>query len=318
MTGAGEGLEQTDMSDRRVRRLLAVVLVASALPMAVVAGEHAAKNAPLKGKVPQYEEWPFAAKEAKRRQQETAKALGVPIEKSLNLGNNVKLTLVLVPTGEFVRGSAENEFGRFQSEVQHRVTMTEPFYMGKFEVTQHQFFAVTRQTPSTFKGASNPVNKVSWEDADAFCKKTSAITKQKVRLPTEAEWEYACRAGTQTAFWFGKTISTEQANYSGNNVFPGGRRGNNREKTVPVGGFPANAFGLHDMHGNVWEWCQDWLAVYSRDPATDPKGPAEGGARILRGGSYVNKPEHCRSAFRYRAIPGFHCPTNGLRVAVDP
>jgi formylglycine-generating enzyme required for sulfatase activity len=163
--------------------------------------------------------------------------------------------------------------------------------------------------PSNFKlGAQHPVETVSWDDAKAFTKKLTAMNNglYKFRLPTEAEWEYACRAGTTTPFYFGETISTDQANYDGNYVYGPGREGEYRKKTTPVGSFPPNDFGLYDMHGNVWEWCEDWYGeeYYKHSPRDNPKGPETGELRVLRGGSWLNFPRALRCALRLRGLAG--------------
>ena len=140
---------------------------------------------------------------------------------------------------------------------------------------------------SDFKGEKNlPVEQVEWDGCQEFAKKLRDKDKKPYRLPTEAEWEYACRAGTTTPFYFGDTISTDQANYDGNHVYGNGKKGVYREKTTPVGSFPANAWGLHDMHGNVWQWCQDWYGDYPQNDVVDPQGPEKGKLRVLRGGSW--------------------------------
>ena len=136
-------------------------------------------------------------------------------------------------------------------------------------------------------------------------------TRSRIVLPTEAEWEYACRAGTTTPFHFGETISTDQANYDGNFTYGNGKKGVYREKTTPVGSFPANAWGLYDMHGNVWQWCQDWYGDYPQKDVVDPQGPEKGEVRVLRGGSWISDPQYCRSAFRYWFDPW---PPSQLRV----
>ena len=148
---------------------------------------------------------------------------------------------------------------------------------GVYTVTQEQWQAVMGNNPSHFKGEKNlPVEKVSWDDCQEFIKKLREKDKKPYRLPTEAEWEYACRAGTTTPFHFGETISTDQANYNGNFTYGNGKKGVYRKKTTPVGSFPANAWGLHDMHGNVWQWCQDWYGDYPQKDVVDPQGPEKG------------------------------------------
>jgi formylglycine-generating enzyme required for sulfatase activity len=186
------------------------------------------------------------------------------------LPGNIKLEMVKIPAGSFLMGlmgteeaevirwGKEYETDIFKWEMpQHRVNLQE-FYLGKYPVTQEQYQAIMEHNPSHFKdNPNNPVEKVSWNGAQKFCQKLNDKTKKNYRLPSEAEWEYACRAGTTTSFYFGETISTDQANYDGNYIFGKGKRGVYRQKTTPVGSFPANKFGLYDLHGNVWEWCED-------------------------------------------------------------
>jgi formylglycine-generating enzyme required for sulfatase activity len=163
-----------------------------------------------------------------------------------------------------------------------------------------------------------PVESISWHDAQRFCTKLSERTGQRFRLPTEAEWEYACRAGSATLFSFGDVISTERANYDGRYTYRNSPRGVYRHKTTPAGTFPANAWGLCDMHGNVWEWCQDWfdIAYYQTSPVDDPPGPPMGVARVLRGGSCFYAPQPCRSAYRYYTEPTNHHRDYGCRVVM--
>ncbi len=235
----------------------------------------------------------------------------------LDLGGGVTMELLLIPPGEFQMGSPDSESQREADEgPQHRVRITKPFYIAQCEVTQAQWQAVMGSNPSRFKGDGNlPVETVSWDDCQEFRRKLSQHVGREVRLPTEAEWEYACRAGTTTPFHFGDTISTDQANYAGNYVYGTGREGQYREKTVPVGSFPANAWGLHDMHGNVWEWCQDRYGEYPSGAQVDPAGPASGGHRVFRGGSWNNLLRNCRSAIRYSFTPDHRYDRVGFRVA---
>jgi len=200
-------------------------------------------------------------------------------------------------------------------ETQHKVTLTKGFYMGVYTVTQEEWQAVMGNNPSNFKGEKNlPVEQVSWADCQEFIKKLREKDKKPYRLPFEAEWEYACRAGTTTPFHFGETISTDLANYAGNFTYGDGKKGVDRKKTMPVGSFPANAFGLHDMHGNVCQWCQDWNGEYPQKDVVDPQGPERGGIRVLRGGSWFHTPLHCRSAYRYWDGPGFRGNNLGCRL----
>jgi sulfatase modifying factor 1 len=165
---------------------------------------------------------------------------------------------------------------------------------------------VTGSNPSRFKDdPRNPVEQVSWDDVQGFIAELKRrLPGLPVRLPSEAEWEYACRAGTTTPFSFGDRITPELVNYDGNNPYAGGEKGLYRQKTVPVASLPANGWGLYEMHGNVWEWCADWYADYSTEPQVDPQGPATGGGRVLRGGSWFDDGGGVRSARRYRVQPG--------------
>jgi formylglycine-generating enzyme required for sulfatase activity len=191
-----------------------------------------------------------------------------------DLGQGVSLEMVLIPAGTFVMGSPASEEGRRGDETQHEVTLTKPYYMGKYEVTQEQWVAVMGDNPSDTDVPKLPVTDVSWEDCQEFIKKLNEKTKVKYRLPTEAEWEYACRAGTSTANSFGAKITPQDANYGDSGI----------EDPVEVGSYKPNAFGLYDMHGNVWEWCEDWKADYPKGAVIDPKGPGTGTYRVLRGG----------------------------------
>ncbi|MEO0935742.1 MAG: formylglycine-generating enzyme family protein, partial [Cyanobacteria bacterium J06641_2] len=222
-----------------------------------------------------------------------------------DLGNGVTLDMVQIPGGEFLMGSPSSEEKRQDDESpQHKVNI-KPFYMGKFAVTQAQYQAIMGENPSRFKGNNRPVETVSWNDATEFCQKLTGKTGRTYRLPSEAEWEYACRAGTTTSFHFGETITTKLANYDGTTTYANEPRGEYRKQTTEVGNFPRNAFGFCDMHGNVWEWCQDtWHDNYNGAP-TDGSAWIENGndsPRVLRGGSWKNNPGFCRSAFRYYSI----------------
>lgn len=223
------------------------------------------------------------------------------------------------PDGNFLRGCFKKEKDRLPNETQHQVTLTRGFYMGVYTVTQEEWLAVTGSNPSCFRKVMNrlPVRDVSWNDCQAFIVRLRRLENSKFpyRLPTEAEWEYACRSGTTTPFSFGETISTDQANYNGKHVYGNGKAGHNRDTSMPVGSFPVNAWGLHDMHGNVWEWCQDWYGEYPRNAVVDPQG-LDGGehCRVQRGGSWPDPPRICRSAFRLRLDPGYRGGTCGFRL----
>ncbi|PNW52804.1 UNVERIFIED_CONTAM: hypothetical protein BEN50_10025 [Euhalothece sp. KZN 001] len=226
------------------------------------------------------------------------------------------LPMVYIPGGSFLMGAPETEERSIDWErPQHRVEIA-PFYMGRYPVTQAQYQAVMGENPSRFKGENNPVERVSWHKAKEFCQKLSEQTGKTYRLPSEAQWEYACRAGTTTPFYFGETISTDQANYNGNSTYGNGKRGVYRGQTTPVGSFPPNAFGLYDMHGNVWEWCEDiWHKNYEGAPDDGSAWVAGGNhnKRVLRGGSWAVNPWGCRCADRYRVNPD-HGNFNGFRV----
>jgi formylglycine-generating enzyme required for sulfatase activity len=235
--------------------------------------------------------------------------------------NTIGMKLVLIPAGEFPMGSPETEKERAGDEgPQHTVKITRPYYMGATEVTQGQWQAVMGTNPSNFKGDNLPVENVSWSDCHEFLKKLSAREGQTYRLPTEAEWEYACRAGTTAPFNTGETIGTDQANYDGNEVYVNGVKGEFRQKTTPAGKFNPNSWGLYDMHGNVWEWCEDWYDkdYYRNSPAADPTGPAQSTGRVLRGGSWSVAPKCCRSAFRFRYGPDFRYVDVGFRAVALP
>lgn len=216
-----------------------------------------------------------------------------------DLGNGITLDMVEILGGSFNMGSPPNENGQTKyEEPQHTVNMP-AFFMGKFEVTQEQYQQIMGSNPSTFKGAKRPVEQVSWNNAVDFCNKLSQKTGRKYRLPSEAEWEYACRAGTTTPFHFGETITTELANYDGNYTYASAPKGKSRQETTEVGSFPPNAFGLYDMHGNVWEWCQDtWHDSYKGAPSNGSAWIDNNQYQVLRGGSWVNNPKNCRSASR--------------------
>lgn len=238
---------------------------------------------------------------------------GVPKELVLNLGGNVTMKLVLIPAGKFMMGSPANEKDRSDNEgPQRMVTITKPFYMGIYEVTQEQYKQIMGKNPSDHKRPRNPVERVSWDEAVEFCQKLSQKTGKTVRLPTEAEWEYACRAGSKTPFNTGETIRTDQANCSS-------KLGDLHGETMAVGRFKPNDWGLYDMHGNVWEWCSDWFNkdYYENAKKAGPQGPASGAYRVVRGGYYGSFPQSCRSACRDWIDPGFRLISLGFRVSVD-
>ncbi|MGB3191218.1 MAG: formylglycine-generating enzyme family protein [Limnoraphis sp.] len=233
-----------------------------------------------------------------------------------NLGDGVGLDMVLIPGGTFLMGSPEDELeSRDNERPQHEVTI-QPFFLGRYTVTQAQWQVVANYpqierelnpNPSRFKGDNRPVENVSWYDAIEFCKRLSHKSGREYKLPSEAQWEYACRAGTKTPFHFGETITTELVNYNGNYTYNKSPKGKYREQTTDVAHFPPNNFGLHDMHGNVFEWCEDhYHNSYQGAPIdgtawTDEDRRTAG--RVLRGGSWNYNPGYCRSAFRLLNFP---------------
>ena len=235
-----------------------------------------------------------------------------------NLGSGAILDMVAIPGGSFVMGSPSTETERSNNEgPQHNVNIS-PFFMGKYEVTQAQYQAVMGYNPSHFKGAKRPVEGVHWDEAVEFCRKLTQKTGKTYRLPSEAEWEYACRARTSTPFYFGDTITPDLVNYNGNYPYGSAPKGLYRKQTTDVGSFPPNVFGLYDMHGNVWEWCSDkWHDNYSHAP-TDGSSWETGtdNHRVLRGGSGLGYAVYCRGADRYRYSAGLRNSGFGFRVAL--
>ena len=243
---------------------------------------------------------------------------------TIPLTENVDLDMIWIEPGTFIMGSPTDELGRFNDETQHEVTLTQGYWLGKYEVTQAQYRAVMKTNPSEFIGADLPVDTVSWFDAMEFCAKLTASEKAAGRLPegyeytlpTEAQWEYACRAGTTTALNSGKNLSDAKECPEMDEV--GWYVGNSDETTHPAGQKQANAWGLYDMHGNVWEWCSDWKGDYPTSAVTDPTGPGTGSYRVVRGGSWYNIASSCRSAFRVSEAPSSSNSLCGFRVALAP
>ncbi len=234
-----------------------------------------------------------------------------------NLGGRIILEMVKIRGGTFMMGSPDNEEGKNDDESpQHRVTVG-PFFMGKYPITQEQYEIVMGNNPSHWKGKKQPVEQVFWHDANEFCQKLSQITGKTYRLPSEAEWEYACRAGTTTPFHFGETITTDVANYYGNDTYGSAPKGVFREQTTDVGSFPPNAFGLYDLHGNVCEWCADPGHANYNDAPSDGSVWGSGGHNelwMLRGGSGGHSPRYCRSATRLIHEPDKRRRSFGFRV----
>ena len=220
-------------------------------------------------------------------------------------------------------GSPEEDLGRRENEKLHLVTITKPFYIGKYEVTQSQYSAFMDKNPSNFIGANNPVESVSYEDAKAFCDKMNLkylniLPKgYKFALPTEAQWEYACRAGTNTALNNGKNLTKDQGACP--NLDEVAWYDENSGKTThEVGQKEPNAWGIYDMHGNVWEWCKDWVGQYPKDDVTDPTGAYSGSYRVLRGGCWCLSTKFCRSAGRFGYFPEARGDSFGFRLALVP
>ena len=234
------------------------------------------------------------------------------------------IKMVRIKPGTFVMGSPESEPGRQIDEVQHTVKITKAFYLSQTPITQAQWKAVMGNNPSNFQGDDLPVECVSWDDAVAFCQKLSAREHKKYRLPTEAEWEYACRAGTMTEYYTGNgTAALDRAGwYGGNsNYIPVesmffGTTTTTGAGTHPVAQKVPNAWGLYDMHGNVWQWCSDYVGEYTGD-AENPTGPTTGRYRVLRGGSWYANPQLCRSAYRCDNVPDRRGSDFGFRIALD-
>jgi formylglycine-generating enzyme required for sulfatase activity len=268
------------------------------------------------------------AEQVQREREEQARrnshrSFTIALNKKGLFGKSIDLEMIAIPGGKFWMGSPDG-VGGDDERPRHEVTIA-PFFMGKYPITQAQYQAVMEKNPSRFKGENRPVEKVTWHDAIAFCQQLSKIgvhgvspsENRQFRLPSEAEWEYACRSGTETAFYFGETISTEQANYDGNYTYGSGKKGKYREQTTDVGSFPRNEFGLYDMHGNVWEWCADhWHSNYNGAPIDGSAWVknADEDTRLLRGGSWYLHPDCCRSASRDHYSPDRQSYRIGFRV----
>jgi formylglycine-generating enzyme required for sulfatase activity len=292
---------------------------------------------------------PFDKAKAKELQRAWAKHLDREVVEEVDLGGGVTMAFVLIPPGKFLMGSPEDEKDREENEVQHAVEITQPFYLGKYEVTRGQFRQFVRDAEYTteaerdgkggwgwnadkkkferntafswtnagFQSDNHPVVNVTWNDAAKFCRWLAQRSGKAVHLPSEAEWEYACRAGTETPFHFGKTLNGDKANCDGNSPYGTDKKGIYLGRTCAVGSYAANAFGLHDMHGNVWEWCQDYYGLYEglslKDTLKTEK--VDKNARVFRGGSYLFEAWVCRAACRFWRAPGARDADLGFRVA---
>ena len=256
--------------------------------------------------------------------------------------NSIEMKLVRIPAGTFLMGSPRQEADRDRTEVRHEGTISKPFFIGVYEVTQAEFTAVMKDNPDVKNrpvfnqnnggSLAHPMENVEWESAVSFCKRLSARPAEKeagrsYRLPNEAEWEYACRAGTSTPYHYTDSLSSTQANFNGKFPYGDVEQGPYLRKTAKVGSYKPNAFGLFDMHGNVAEWCADYYdpEYFDNSPGTDPLGPPLGVVptsfgdffRVVRGGCWLDDARACRSAFRYRAMPATQYRLIGFRVVCD-
>jgi formylglycine-generating enzyme required for sulfatase activity len=254
------------------------------------------------------------------------------------LTNSIGMKLVRIPPGKFIMGSPRNEAERESDEPAHEVSITKSFHMGVYEVTQAEYAQVMGPkfravfTDTNRGGPNHPVENLEWNEAAAFCKTLTDLPAEKeagrkYRLPTEAEWEYACRAGTTTPFHFGESLSAKQANFNGNHPYGSAESGPYLRRTAKVGSYAPNAFGLFDMHGNVAEWCADWYDpnYYNDSPDDDPLGPPAGALAddfgnfylSVRGGSWIDDARACRSANRFRAMHRNRYWFIGFRVVCE-
>ena len=297
------------------RRILLCVVLALAAATAVTTGEKSKK----KPAASIYTKWPFDAKEAKRRQKETAGKLKIPVEMTLQVGKGVALKVALIPAGQFLMGIPAT--GKWEdAKPQRKVTVTHPFYMGITEVTQGQWKAL--MGTERWKGQKyvkedrlNAVSYIDWDEATEFCKALSLRAGRPASLPTEAQWEYACRAGTKTRFYSG-----DDASKLGDYAWYDKNAWDVDEKYAhPVGRKKPNAWGLYDMHGNVMEWCTDYFDkkyYAAKGNKIDPTGPATGTTRIIRGGDFIHESVTSASAGRSALPPDSGWPFSGFRVVL--
>jgi formylglycine-generating enzyme required for sulfatase activity len=277
-----------------------------------------------------------SAAEIRKAQELWAKYLGRNVEETVEIAEGVPMTFVLIPPGKFRMGSPESEEGHQSQETLHTVILSEPFDLGKYEVTQAQYAAlatreatgrlkVNNKDPSHFKSADLPVEQVSWEEANSFGQELTKTSRDTYlyRLPSEAEWEYCCRGGRPSSRAFGigdgDKLSSAEANFNGNEPYGGASKGPYLDKTTPVGSYMPNALGLYDMHGNVWEWCNDWFGPYPNGEVTDPAGPAGPRLdphRVARGGGcWKHGGTSCRAALRSASLPNYKYLDLGFRLA---
>jgi formylglycine-generating enzyme required for sulfatase activity len=266
------------------------------------------------------------------RQQVTRAAEG----DARTITNSIGMKLTLVPAGKFTMGSPRTELARGEDETEHPVEITRPYYMAVYLVTQEEYAKIMEKNPSWFSRTGwarqkvqdldtrrFPVENVSWRDAQQFCARLTELdnkngTPRQYRLPSEADWEYACRkaSASKPPFCFGATLSSEQANFDGHFPYGGADKGTYLARPCPVGSYNPNKLGLYDMHGNIWQWCQDWYGkdYYAKSPSKDPQGPDRGTTRVLRGGCWCYNGQECRAAYRGNEAPSFQDGTIGFRV----
>jgi formylglycine-generating enzyme required for sulfatase activity len=277
-----------------------------------------------------------SAAEVRKAQELWAKYLGRTVEETVEIAEGVPMTFVLIPPGKFRMGSPESEEGHQSQETLHTVTLSEPFDLGKYEVTQAQYAALATRAatgrpklnnkdPSHFKGADLPVEQVNWEEANSFGQELTKTIRDNYlyRLPSESEWEYCCRGGRPTSYAFGigdgYKLSSAEANFNGNLPYGGASKGPYLDKTSPVGSYMPNALGLYDMHGNVWEWCNDWFGPYPNGELTNPAGPDDPRLdphRVARGGGcWKHGGTSCRAALRSASVPDYKYLDLGFRLA---
>lgn len=287
-----------------------VVLVVSAM---VCLGQVGPKAPPPEKKPPSNNTTPVKAPKKPPRTRPAPKPQESRVDRQPPALVELRKGFVKIPAGEFMMG-AQN--GEADEKPVHRVRISSGFEMGKYEVTQAQWEAMMESNPSHFKGANLPVENVSWDDVQRFLEKLNARNDGYLyRLPTEAEWEYACRAGTTTAFASGDSLSSEQANFDGNYPYRSAK-GKYLQRTAAVGSYQPNAWGLYDMHGNVAEWCQDLYSqnYYGQSPSADPTGPTTGSDRVWRGGGWNEIAQVLRSADRSRYAPDYRTNYLGFRL----
>jgi formylglycine-generating enzyme required for sulfatase activity len=254
----------------------------------------------------------------------------VPMFFQVRVSNPDPERLIWIPPGAFTQGSPTNEFFHVIDEVQHPVTITHGFWIGRHEVTQSEFTEIIGTNPSAFLGANLPVDSITWSDATNYCARRTEHERTAgrlppgyvYRLPTEAEWEYACRAGTSSAFHYGAALVTGLANFYGlqeyvSSVGPiQNSNGVNLARPTPIESYTPNAWGIYDLHGNAWEWCRDWFGDYPTNAVNDPLGPNMGTYKILRGGSWLSDGSGCRTALRSGRFPGVGDTYVGMRVVL--